>query len=137
MLRDETLRATTALPLPDERQSSKVIPCIIRLFRGVANGKRNISAFRLSVFLKNQGLPLNIMLKTLAGWNEANLPPLNETELRRTAEQVYRRDYHGYGCADPQMREFCRPYDCPIHRARSRQCSGNIAATNPQEMATT
>lgn len=107
--------------LPTEHTAPRrTIPCIEKLLAGVLEGKRHIAAFRLAVFLKNQGLPVTIAAGALEKWNDCNRPPISPVELHNTVTQVYNKDYHGYGCRAPQMQEFCNPDACPIHHARQR-----------------
>lgn len=107
-------------PPPPPRSLRKPIPCIKAMLAGVSEGKRNVAAFRLAIFLRNQGLPQDLTTATLQAWNSRNRPAAPVGELDCAIQQVYLKEYQGYGCRDPQMQEFCDPECCPIHQARQK-----------------
>lgn len=61
------------------------------LLQGVTEGSRNVSAARLAGRYATLGLTLEEAWILMAAWNERNMPPLDEVELNRTVNAVYRK----------------------------------------------
>jgi hypothetical protein len=95
------------------RNSPRTPPCIERILQGVTEGRRNICAFKLAVFLKERALPLDLTLSALNAWNIRNAPQLPLRELEAAVRRAYVRDYHGIGCQSADMAAFCNPEACP------------------------
>jgi hypothetical protein len=97
-------------------QQNRVLPCFeMILTKGVDEGKRDNVGFRLAIYLKYNGLPLQGSLDVMMGWNKRNRPPLPAEDIEKITRSVYDKDYGGFGCGESYMNEFCEG-NCPIKR---------------------
>lgn len=95
------------------------LPCAQAMIRGVAQGCRDVVAFRLAIHLKARGLSREKAEHILRQWDaKRNQPPLGLPTIREKVRSVYRRNYMSYGCEDPLILPFCRE-GCPIRRRRT------------------
>ncbi len=62
---------------------------IAELKKGVSEGKRNISAFKLAKKYRNKGLDIEDTTNLILVWNRKNSPPTDEQELINTVRSVY------------------------------------------------
>ena len=116
-------RASRACPEARDRQArvheSDLLPCAQAMMRGVAQGCRDVVAFRLAIHLKARGLSSGKAEQTLRRWDaRRNRPPLGLPTIREKVRSVYLRNYTSYGCEDPLIVPFCRE-GCPIRRRRA------------------
>jgi hypothetical protein len=63
-----------------------------KLLEGVEEGQRNDTLARLAGHYFGKKLSLEETKKILLDWNKRNRPPLDETELTRTVESIYKTD---------------------------------------------
>ena len=63
-----------------------------KLLEGVEEGQRNDTLARLAGHYFGKKLSLEETKKILLDWNKRNRPPLDETELIRTVESIYKTD---------------------------------------------
>jgi hypothetical protein len=96
-----------------------LLPCAQAMMRGVAQGCRDVVAFRLAIHLKASGLSKERAEQILRRWDaRRNQPPLGLPTIREKVRSVYQRNYTSYGCEDPLIVPFCRE-GCPIRRCRT------------------
>lgn len=96
-----------------------LLPCAQKLLFGVKEFQR-LSAFRLSVHLKNLGFPCDITIRLLKIWANHNRPVngkgiIKESEIISQVKYGYREKYSSYGCGQPETLPFCSE-DCPLYR---------------------
>jgi hypothetical protein len=94
-------------------------PCIARLLAGVGEGERNNAAMRLAVHYKKEGMPENVCLGLLQGWNESNDPPLPDFDLENVIHSAYSGSYD-FGCHDPLLSSNCGP-ECALHQRKAER----------------
>jgi replicative DNA helicase len=94
-------------------------PCIARLLAGVGEGERDNAAMRLAVHYKKEGMPENICLSLLQGWNDNNDPPLPESDLERVVHSAYTSSYD-FGCHDAMLSANCGP-ECSLHQRKAER----------------
>lgn len=71
-------------------------PGVNLLLQGVEEGRRNCSAFTLSLHYKCLGMAYEWTLDKLIRWNDLNDPPLARHELEYTVQRVYRLDKYRF-----------------------------------------
>lgn len=97
----------TASPLPgawldDLRGSSKskdkddTPGWVGQLLEGLSEGGRNDACARLAGYFIGKGLPKDVVVATLEGWNERNGPPLSYKEIVTTVDSVWRKEKTAY-----------------------------------------
>lgn len=118
-------RASPAGPVPEARGGQSrvyhgdLLPCAQAMMRGVAQGCRDVVAFRLAIHLKASGLSKEKAEQILRRWDaKRNQPPLGLSTIREKVRSVYQRNYTSYGCEDPLIAPFCSE-DCPVRRRRT------------------
>lgn len=115
-------RASPARPVPEARDGQAriyhgdLLPCARAMMRGVAQGCRDVVAFRLAIHLKASGLPREKAEQILRRWDaKRNQPPLGLSTIREKVRSVYQRNYTSYGCEDPLIVPFCSE-GCPVRQ---------------------
>jgi TOTE conflict system, Archaeo-Eukaryotic Primase domain/Primase C terminal 1 (PriCT-1) len=94
--------------------SGDLLPCATRMLEGVAEGCRDVAAFRLAIHLKSRGYLIQDAEQLLQKWNATkNRPPLAPGVITAKIRSAYLRGYTGYGCEDPLILPFC-DVACPI-----------------------
>jgi len=94
--------------------SGDLLPCAKRMLEGVAEGCRDMAAFRLAIHLKSRGYSIQEAERLLQEWNATrNRPPLPQAVITMKVRSGYLRGYSGYGCEDPLIIPFCDEA-CPI-----------------------
>lgn len=103
----EDFRTWRDLYLPDHKNNdvktyfSGSHPGVKLLLEGVEEGRRNCSAFALSLHFKCLGMGYDWTLDRLSRWNALNSPPLPGQELAGVVGRVYRIDKY---CIYPQRK---------------------------------
>lgn len=64
---------------------------VTELLQGVTKGGRNDAATKLAGYFIGKGMPQDIVLSLLHGWNQKNNPPIPDIELERTVQSVATR----------------------------------------------
>lgn len=79
--------------LPDwiKNESSAVIPAK-DIFNGVKEGKRNVSLAKLTGIWIKAGMSYEEVVACAKMWNQLNNPPLDEQELIKTVNSIWKRD---------------------------------------------
>jgi len=72
-----------------------VEPNIIELLKGVVAPGRHRALTRLASFYKNEGRDIEFSIETLKSWNLRNNPLLDENEIIKQVEYVYRKENYG------------------------------------------
>ncbi|MHA1952489.1 MAG: primase C-terminal domain-containing protein [Candidatus Heimdallarchaeaceae archaeon] len=80
--------------------------CILHMLKGVNEGQREETAFRIAAHFRKQGYPFDVVIGMLDGWNNLNKPPLTKMEIREKALNVFKSNYD-YGCRDGIMAINC------------------------------
>jgi len=80
--------------------------CYYKILEGVQEGMRDDCAIRLACFFRQKGMPQDVVISLLIGWNRRNNPPLEENVIERKVIQAYENEY-SYGCNDPILSQFC------------------------------
>lgn len=94
------------------------LPCFTNIMKqGISEGSRDEVTFRLAVFLKNHGLPMDVTRGAILEWNDKNDPPLSEYEVEEKIESAYNRDYSHFACLRPEFEPFCDP-NCMFYENR-------------------
>jgi P4 family phage/plasmid primase-like protien len=110
------------------------LPCFKSIMEtGVSEGKRDNIAFKLAIYLKNQGITPGLILTMLREWNKQNKPPLNGHEIIAKLKSAYSHGYTNYGCDEEYMQEFCNPEICPLKKdtANKNRVEINIPKEEP------
>jgi hypothetical protein len=93
-----------------------LLPCARAMLQGVAEGCRDVAAFRLAVHLKAGGASRARAEQALQRWDAArNRPPLGPAVIGMKVRSAYDRSYTSYGCEDPLVARFCDER-CPVRR---------------------
>ena len=96
---------------------SNGLPCMKRILEtGVAEGNRDNICFRIVVYLKKCGLPIDMTQLIIESWNKKNKPPLDNTAIIKKVESAYKAGYKGLGCNSDYMKEYCNPEECPVRK---------------------
>ena len=97
--------------------SKYIPPCIELLSKGVVAGWRNMGAFALSRFYKERDLENEEILALMLEWNDRNIPPIRDRELRTIVNSTIRRNY-SFGCGtikeNPLLEKYCKSEHCQI-----------------------
>lgn len=94
----------------------ELLPCARAMLQGVAEGCRDVVAFRLAVHLKASGASQERAEHVLQRWDAArNRPPLGPAVIGMKVRSAYDRSYTSYGCEDPLVARFCDER-CPVRR---------------------
>ncbi len=105
----------------DLRFSSRTLPCIENIKKGVSKGHRNEACFRLTIFLKERNLPRDDIEILINDWNLKNTAPLSDKELITIIDSVFKGNYKGYGCGDGIISNYCNKENCPIISSQERK----------------
>ena len=60
------------------------------LANGVSEGERDNSCARIAGLIRKEGMSKNLAYTILLGWNKGNKPPLDDSEIEKTVESIYR-----------------------------------------------
>ncbi|MGV8123122.1 MAG: DnaB-like helicase C-terminal domain-containing protein [Candidatus Xenobiia bacterium LiM19] len=92
---------------------SQVMPkntklCYLSILKGVGQGQRDESAYRLACNFRKQGLTEDIVTGILRAWNQRNTPPMGERELISKVKSAYSSNARNdHGCNDPILSAHC------------------------------
>jgi hypothetical protein len=96
--------------------SGDLLPCAVKMLKGVGEGCRDVVTFRLAIHFKAKGCSREETEQYLRDWNEhLNRPPLPRERVTQKVRSAFERGYTGYGCEDSLIIPFCDP-GCPIKR---------------------
>ena len=103
----------------DKRYKSKydfTPPCIQHLLtNGAIEGQRNISIACLTGFYKNSGKSLNETIELISEWNQNNIKPTGEQEMRKTIHSIF-NGQKTFGCSTLQLLSVCEPNHCKLSK---------------------
>jgi len=108
-------------PASEIKISSKLLPCIEKIKKGVAKGHRNEACFRLCIFLKERSIPRDDIETLINNWNLKNHDPLPKKEILNIIESVFKNNYKSYGCDDGIIATYCSKEACPIIQSQRRK----------------
>lgn len=86
-------RSVRLAELPDwiKNEGSAAIPAR-DIFSGVKEGQRNVSLAKLTGIWIKSGMSYEEVISCARMWNQLNSPPLDEQELIRTVNSIWKRD---------------------------------------------
>ena len=84
-------------------------PCLKKLMdMGAQKGHRNEATFEVAKHFVRQQTPQDIALAAVMSFNEKNVPPLNDAEVRATVASAYNKEYTGVGCEMDFLKSHCQ-----------------------------
>jgi hypothetical protein len=94
--------------------------CAQKIFQNGVTQLQRDSAFRLAVHMKRLGFPFDISVATLLAWSQKNKPAhskrvITKKEIIKQSENVYYKNYRGFGCQSEAIRPFCDS-NCPVKK---------------------
>ena len=99
-------------------------PCIQYILEnGAIEGQRNITIACLTGFYKNSGKSLNETIDLILEWNDNNIKPTGEHELKRTVKSIFMGEKN-YGCSTLKMISVCDESRCPL--AKKKEGKENV-----------
>ncbi len=101
--------------------SSKELPCIAMIKKGVLKGGRDNCCFRLTINYKEKGFPQSDIKTLIHSWNSKNEVPLTERSLDKIITSVFTKNYKSYGCDDPIIQPYCDKEKCPVTSSQERK----------------
>ncbi|MBU0976355.1 hypothetical protein KJ918_06150 [Patescibacteria group bacterium] len=105
---------------PSTSEERHGLPCVRKMLsEGVKEGCRDKVAFVLAKQLRNTGMPKDIALDVLMGWDKKNQPPLGGGVLLKKIDSAM-KGYRGYDCDDPLIKQFCDK-SCPVYKKKEKK----------------
>ena len=101
--------------IPEKRK--KLLPCVVEILKtGAAKGQRNNTTVALASSLMQSGVKRDEVEDIILDWNQANEPPLSESEIVTTISSAYRTlsNGMGYGCQTFKDLGYCVGKTCKI-----------------------
>lgn len=105
----------------ERKPYSKELPCIERIKQGVDKGHRDNACLRLTINLKEKGIPRDDIEILINNWNSKNKEPLSDKDLIKVINSVFKGNYKSYGCDDPLIIPYCIKEKCPLTDAQKRK----------------
>lgn len=108
--RDEVTRKLSS---NDSIQNNYGLPiCSQRMLKEGVSFDQRVSCFRLALNLKRVGIPQEITIGALMSWRKKNKPSngkriITSVEVIEQTRWAYSKDYKGYGCEEPIIKNFC------------------------------
>lgn len=101
----------------------RVIPCILKMKKGVQPGHRDIICYRIAAYYKERGMFKEDIIDMLLQWRikcgvGEDRKEYSEREVLKTVESVLKSQYKGYGCEDPIVQAYCDKENCPMLAAK-------------------
>lgn len=102
------------------------------LNQGVTDGARDVAAFRLSCYLREQGIPIDYAHLLMSAWDaERNDPPLGPALITVKVESAYSDSYSSFPCKEYALDRFCDPacfrYERKLKQRQAAAVSGRTA----------
>ena len=107
--------------LEEQKIYSKELPCIEKIKQGVSKGHRNNSCLRLTINLKEKGIPRDDIETLINNWNFKNKEPLSDKNLNKVINSVFKGNYKSYGCDDAIIQYYCDKEKCPLTDSQRRK----------------
>lgn len=105
----------------ERKPYSKELPCIEKIKQGVAKGHRDNACLRLTINLKEKGIPRDDIETLINNWNLKNKEPLADRDLIKVINSVFKGNYKSYGCDDAIIQVYCDKEKCPLTNAQARK----------------
>jgi hypothetical protein len=74
---------------------------------GLGEGARDHGLFRLSLYLRDKGLPTWATEDVVRGVNERSSPPMDEQALYEKIASAYTNEYSIFPCNEPALDAYC------------------------------
>lgn len=111
----------------DKRYKSKynfTPPCIQHiLVNGALEGQRNISIACLTGFYKNSGKSLNETIDLISDWNNNNIKPTGDMEMKKTIKSIFGGEKI-FGCSTLKLISVCNESQCKL--AKKKEVDTNV-----------
>lgn len=96
------------------------LPCLTKMMEeGVGEGRRDISAHKLSCMFRTMGVPRNMAVSALEEWNAKNSPPIDIPTLTLKVISGYNNNYTHFPCQEVVLDSFCSS-DCRFYEEKMR-----------------
>ena len=93
-------------------------PCIQYLLtNGAPEGQRNISIACLTGFYKNSGKSLNETIELISEWNQNNIKPTGEQEMKKTIKSIFNGS-KTFGCSTLKLISVCNESQCKLSKKK-------------------
>jgi hypothetical protein len=100
--------------------SDKNPKCLVTLLHdGAQLGMQDRSAFQLACYLRDRGVPIELVLTLMLDWNTRNDPPMTEEAVAAKVESAFRDAYSPYPCSVELFDDICSP-DCVFYETKMR-----------------
>jgi len=100
---------------------TRILPCIENIKKGVPQGHRDECCFRIAINYKEKGIAREDIETLLNDWNLKNKPPLEQKDLIKIVNSVYKGGYKSYGCDSGIISVYCNKDACPLMQAQDRK----------------
>lgn len=108
----------------DRRHKSKynfTPPCIQYILEnGAEEGQRNITIACLTCFCKNSGKSLHETIDFISEWNDNNIKPTGEMEMKKTIKSMF-NNHKDYGCSTLRLISQCTESQCKLSKKKEGQ----------------
>lgn len=108
----------------DKRFKSKynfTPPCIQYILEnGAEEGQRNITIACLTGFCKNSGKSLSETIEFISDWNDNNVKPTGEQEMKKTIKSIFNGEKI-YGCTTLKLISVCDESRCKLSKKKEGQ----------------
>lgn len=96
-------------------------PCIQKILEdGAEEGQRNITIACLAGFCKNFGKSLDESIEFIMEWNDKNIKPTPEQELKKTVRSIFMGDKQ-FGCATLKTITICNESQCKLAKNKEKR----------------
>lgn len=96
-------------------------PCIQYILEnGAQEGQRNITIACLTGFYKSLGKTLNETIELISSWNESNVKPTGQQELKTTVRSIFSGEKL-YGCSTLKLLSRCDEKNCKLSKKKEGQ----------------
>lgn len=121
----------------DKRFKSKydfTPPCIQYILEnGAVEGQRNITIACLTGFCKNSGKSLNETIEFISEWNDNNIKPTGQQEMKKTIKSIFMGEKI-YGCSTLKLLSVCDESRCKL--SKKKEGTNNVITSQSNKNQT-
>lgn len=108
-------------------------PCIQYLLtNGAPEGQRNVSIACLTGFYKNSGKSLNETIELISDWNQNNVKPTGEQEMKKTIKSIFGGEKI-FGCTTLKLISVCNEQQCKFIKKKEGQNNADTSKSNKNQ----
>ena len=105
-------------------------PCIqYILTNGALEGQRNISIACLTGFYKSSGKSLNETIELISDWNDNNIKPTGEQEMKKTIRSIFNGEKM-FGCSTLKLISVCNESQCKLTKKKEVDLNADKCKSN-------